>query len=699
MKHRHLFSLSMSMLSILIACVALLQSGCRSDSSTAPTAPSETRAQYDARMQWWSDARFGLIIHWGLYSIPAGEWNGGVYWVEHIRNKAEIPLAEYHKLLQQFNPVRYEARQWVQYAKASGAKYLIFTTKHHDGFCLFDSKYTEFDMMSTAYQKDVLTELALACKEGGIRLGLYYSILDWDHADYLPKLPWETDRQGGNADYSRYAAYVKNQITELLTNYPDISILWLDGEWEPTWLKAYGFDLYKYARSLRPDLIINDRIKSPREGIFGFSEGSDPRGDFATMEKDIPEEVDANLYWESCEPMNAEWGYTRRLNFWQPVKDMIRHMTLIASRGGNYLLGIGPADDGSLQQQITDRLTEIGQWMQANGESIYGTRASTNAKPSWGCLTERRVNGKTRMYLHVFDWPSNGILTLHGVHNTPTACSILTDAQHTQLPVTRDADAIQITVPSAMPDDRNTVIAIDFAAEADVVPPPRISSDQPIFIDRMSISITDTRKDVNIRYTLDGTVPTFNSPLVQGSVMLTGTSVVVARCFIGGTPVSDTTTRTYMKIPPREALHPTNLQQGLRYAYYLGTWDDVPDFSTLTPERTGIAQAFELIYPIAKINFGFEYKGYISIPRDDAYTFVARSDDGSYLYVDDTLVVNNGGPHVMISKQGTITLRAGYHSIRLTYFQRAGDVGLSAMINGGSDTRVDIPPSSLFHEE
>ena len=205
----------------------------------------------DARMKWWREARFGMFIHWGLYAIPAGEWNGEIRYGEWIRTSAQIPLDVYDKFIDQFNPEKFNAEEWVTIAKEAGMKYIVITSKHHDGFCLFDSKHTDFDVMSTPFKRDIMKELAEACRKEGIKICWYHSIMDWHHPDYLPRREWEKDRSSDNADFARYIQYMKNQLQELLTKYGEIGVLlWFDGEWESTWNRNYGQDLYKYVRGL-----------------------------------------------------------------------------------------------------------------------------------------------------------------------------------------------------------------------------------------------------------------------------------------------------------------------------------------------------------------------------------------------------------------------------------------------------------------
>ena len=310
--------------------------------------PSKTKAQKEQRMKWWKDARFGLFIHWGIYSVPAGVWKSDTNHAEWIRNTAKIPIHEYEKFVQQFDPLKFNAEAWVKLAKASGMKYIVITSKHHDGFCMFDTKQTDFDIMSTPFHRDVMKELAAACKKEGIQLCFYYSIMDWHHPDYLPRRTWETDRSTDGANMENYITYMKKELKELLTNYGKIGVLWFDGEWENTWTHERGRDLYQYVRSLQPDIIINNRVDVGREGMEGLTKEGGFVGDFGTPEQEIPNTGIPGKDWESCMTMNNNWGYNSHDNHWKSPEDLVRKLIDIASKGGNFLLNVGPTAEGCI---------------------------------------------------------------------------------------------------------------------------------------------------------------------------------------------------------------------------------------------------------------------------------------------------------------------------------------------------------------
>ncbi|MEK6756601.1 MAG: alpha-L-fucosidase, partial [Bacteroidota bacterium] len=363
----------------------------------------ESRQARDARMSWWREAKFGMFIHWGLYAIPAGEWKGNTNHAEWIRTTAQIPLEEYEKFVSQFNPVKFNAAEWVRMAKDAGMKYIVITSKHHDGFCLFDSKFTDFDIMSTPFKRDILKELADACHKEGIKICWYHSIMDWHHPDYLPRREWEKERSAQGADFDRYVQHMKNQLKELVANYGEIGVLWFDGEWETTWNTTYGKDLYNYVRNLQPNIIINNRVGAGRSGMEGFTKEGEFAGDFGTPEQEIPATGLPGVNWETCMTMNDHWGYNKHDLNWKSTEDLIRKLADIASKGGNFLLNVGPTSEGLFPQASTDRLREIGQWMKVSGESIYGTSASPFESLEWGRCTQKPIEGGTRLYLHVFE--------------------------------------------------------------------------------------------------------------------------------------------------------------------------------------------------------------------------------------------------------------------------------------------------------
>jgi alpha-L-fucosidase len=657
---------------------------------------NESRAQYEARMDWWTQARFGMFIHWGLYSIPAGEWKGSTNHAEWIRTTAQIPLGEYDKFVGQFNPVKFNAAEWVKLAKNAGMKYITITSKHHDGFCLFDSKFTDFEVMSTPFKRDILKELADACHKEGIKICWYHSIMDWHHPDYLPRREWEKDRSTAGADYDRYVQHLKNQLKELLTNYGEISVLWFDGEWESTWNQKYGTEIYNYVRSLQPNIIINNRVGAGRAGMEGFTKEGEFAGDFGTPEQEIPATGMPGLYWETCMTMNNNWGYNKHDDHWKSPEDLIRKLSDIASKGGNFLLNVGPTSEGVFPQPSIDRLKAIGEWMKVNGEAIYSTKASPFKNLSWGRCTQKAVDGGVRLYLHVFDWPVDGKLVVPGILNQAKQAYLLSDPRHASLAVSRNEDAIVLSVPAKAPDAINSVIVLDVEGKIDITSPPSISSKFDIFIDALDVSLSTDRENVAIRYTLDGSVPTMSSKLAGGPVTLTATTTVTARCFRDSKPVSGPVSAMFTKVKPEPAMRVDGVVNGIQYSYYEGDWSVLPDFRKLNPVKSGSLANFDLSPRSQPEYFGFEYTGYIRVPEDGVYSLFIGSDDGSRLLLDNKVLIDNDGLHSMNEMKGVAALATGLHSLTVQYFQKGGGRDLKISVEGPKSAKELIPASMLF---
>lgn len=360
----------------------------------------ESQAEKDKRMAWFRDARFGMFIHWGVYSIPGGVYNGkkdsGAG--EWILTNLQIPPKEYEALQPQFNPYNFDAKKWVKIAKDAGMKYIVITSKHHDGFGMWPSKQTDWNIGHTPFKRDPLKELADECKKQGIVFCLYHSIMDWRHPDYLPHRPWDT-RSLPNSNMDRYVDYMKAQLKELLTNYGPIGIVWFDGEWEGTWNHERGADLYAYVRSLQPNTIVNNRVDKGRGGMGGMSDKGFA-GDYGTPEQEIPANGLPGVDWESCMTMNGTWGYKSTDTNWKSAETLIRNLVDCASKGGNYLLNVGPTSLGEIPEASVERLAEVGKWTKVNGESVYGTHAGPFVRPlPWGRVTQKG----NKLYLHVFD--------------------------------------------------------------------------------------------------------------------------------------------------------------------------------------------------------------------------------------------------------------------------------------------------------
>ena len=418
----------------------------------------ETPAQRDARMNWWRDARFGMFIHWGAYAVAAGTYKGeripGIG--EWIMSRAHIPIPDYEEFVHRFNPTRFDPEEWVRIAKDAGMKYMVITSKHHDGFAIFDSKVSRYDIVdATPYQRDALKALAQAAHRAGLRCGVYYSIMDWHHPDAQgPNAPEYNSRTWSNPNFGRYVeTYMKPQLKELLTQYPEIDVLWFDGEWIADWSDERGRDLYAFVRALRPGLIVNNRVGHTRQGLSGLNQaGQIGLGDFGTPEQQVPPTGLPGVDWETCMTMNDTWGYKSYDDDWKDTRTLLRTLIDIASKGGNFLLNVGPTAQGLLPEPIVSRLHEMGDWMKVNGEAIYGTTASPYGLPPWGRYTAK----PGKLYAHVFDWPKDGKLLLTGVREQPTSATLLADGK--PLAIERGDSGVVVQLPRVAPSTIASVI-------------------------------------------------------------------------------------------------------------------------------------------------------------------------------------------------------------------------------------------------
>ena len=406
----------------------------------------------EQKMEWWTDARFGMFIHWGLYAEPAGEWKGeripGIS--EWIMCNAKIPVKEYEKLAETFNPVKFNADEWVKLAKFAGMKYIVITSKHHDGFAMYHSLASKYNIVdATPFTRDPLKELADACKKYDMRLGFYYSqAQDW-HEPGGTYRGYDEGKPHWDPDLVRepFMDYIEGkaipQVKEILENYGGLDILWWD---TPFGMTEEAAEKLKAVTDDYPKLITNNRLYRPWPG------------DFSTPEQYVPP-TGLDYNWEVCMTMNTSWGYKWYDDNWKSSEDLIHMLVDIASKGGNLLLNVGPTAEGEFPEPSVERLKTIGTWMQKNGESVYGTSASPFFKLPWGRCTVKKVRGGTNFYLHVFDWPKNGLLTVPGFKANVKDIYLLSNSnQHFAWKF--DGDNLDIHAPSVIFDEVNTVVVV-----------------------------------------------------------------------------------------------------------------------------------------------------------------------------------------------------------------------------------------------
>ena len=452
---------------ILLAGIILLLNAC--GKQTQQTAKTDEEIKHDQKIEWWREARFGMFIHWGLYAVPAGEWDGkevpGIS--EWIMLRAGIPVKEYEKLAQQFNPVKFDAEKWVLLAKNAGMKYIVITSKHHDGFAMFQSKASNYNIYNaTPFKRDPLMELAAACRKHGIRLGFYYSqAQDWHEAGGTysglesGKPHWDPElKRDSLMNYINGKALP--QVKEILENYGGLDILWWD---TPIGMTEEAARLLQNEVDKYPNLITNNRLYKPWPG------------DFSTPEQHVPP-TGLDYDWEVCMTMNTSWGYKWYDNEWKSSETLIKMLVDIASKGGNLLLNVGPTAEGLIPDSSVIRLEEIGNWMQRNGESVYETTASPFFKLTWGRCTQKVENGNTTLYLHVFDWPKDELLRVPGIKAKIKDIYLLKNPKQKFAWKFEDNDLL-IHSPKVIFDPINTVIVVKINGE------PEITSNKPSLVD------------------------------------------------------------------------------------------------------------------------------------------------------------------------------------------------------------------------
>lgn len=402
---------------------------------------------FNERMKWFNEARFGMFVHWGLYSIPArGEWGMSV---------ERIPVDEYAKLAEKFNPTKFNADKWTKLAKEAGMRYMVFTTRHHDGFCLFDSKVSNFTSVKTAAKRDFVAEYVKACRKAGLKIGFYYSLLDW-------RFPGCFNREKFPESFEAMVNQAHEQVRELMSNYGKIDYLFYDGEWIPGVETKRTFtvseecseiahlwrskELNIMVRQLQPNIIINNRS--------GLSEDVD------TPEQHVVTSKEGRC-WESCMTIGDFWGYIKNNPNLKTTAQLIQYLVTAASGGGNYLLNVGPKPDGIIQREFVVRLKEIGKWMRVNGESIYGSERIPSGFGLWGAgmLGMATAKGNT-VYFHIFRWPGE-IATIPAIKNNVLSARILTTSKKIKFEKKDNGVLILEDLPKDPPDKCDSVIQVE----------------------------------------------------------------------------------------------------------------------------------------------------------------------------------------------------------------------------------------------
>jgi alpha-L-fucosidase len=418
------------------------------DRSAAQSSYQPTKENLESR-RWFQDAKFGLFIHWGVYSVLGkGEW---------VMNNDKMPISEYEKLPAQFNPTEFNPAEWVAMAKAAGMKYITITSRHHDGFAMFDSKISDWNIAQrTPYKKDVMKMLAEECQKQGVKLFFYYSQLDWHHPDYFPRgRTGQTAGRPESGEWFHYIDYMDGQLKELLTNYGPVGGIWFDGMWDKPQADWRLQQTYGLIHNLQPAALVgSNHHKAPIPGE-----------DFQMFEKDLPgantagfntTEVGA-LPLETCETINGAWGYNASDKRFKSTKDLIHYLVRAAGNNANFLLNVGPMPNGKIQPEFIQRLNEVGQWLQKNGESIYGTRGGPLTPRPWGVTTRK---GNT-VYLHILNW-QDPVLAMPKLPQKVKTAKLLKDGSKVEF-YENDKFGFFVRVPQGAHDETDTVITLELA--------------------------------------------------------------------------------------------------------------------------------------------------------------------------------------------------------------------------------------------
>ena len=412
-------------------------------------APEQPPAQNLAARRAFEDAKFGLFIHWGVYStLGAGEW---------VMNNQQIPAAAYERLPELFNPTQFDAAEWVALAKAAGMRYITITSKHHDGFAMYDSKVSDYDIVDrTPYRRDVLKALAEECRKQGITLFFYYSQLDWHHPDYFPRgQTGRTAERPEAGDWHRYIDYMNAQLTELLTNYGEVGGIWFDGMWDKPDADWRLDETYALIHRLQPQALVGSN----------HHHRPYPGEDFQMFEKDLPgsntagfnqTEISA-LPLETCETMNGSWGFNLRDRNYKSTRDLVRYLVRAAGMNANFLLNVGPMPNGRIQPEFVDRLREMGRWLEVYGEAIYGTRGGPVPPRPWGVTTQK---GDT-VFVHLLDWPGSDPLWIP-IARSVRAARYLADGSRAEVRAL-DGGVLLAPVPERVRDPFDTIVALELA--------------------------------------------------------------------------------------------------------------------------------------------------------------------------------------------------------------------------------------------
>lgn len=654
-----------------------------------------------AALEKWRDLKFGMRIHWGVYSTL------GVDASWPLTHSSKEFQKIYRTMYEIFNPTDFNADRWAKLAEKAGMKYFVFTAKHHDGFSMYNTKtktealrrvpgymtgigggigkvekcYIHYSIMDTRYKHDILGELIKAFRKRGLGVGIYFSHIDWNDPDFRwdPKAPDYDSTYNQKTDPNAWAKFIereKEQLNELTTNYGRIDQLALDGNW-PKAANKNLIKIIKMVRKNQPDVLIRKR-------------GIGPYGDYQTPEHWVPSGPDdprLHQPWQAIEQLETDWAWTP--NGVYKSKEWILH-TLIEtnSMGGNFMVGISPMPNGRFPKETVSRLLWVGKWLHINGEAIYKTRPYTTYKEGKNIYYTRSKDNKY-VYAIYIGQPSNKVVLKYAAALPGTKIKIL--GYKGDITYKQTDKNLTIKVPN----DLYTVLGKQYAyvfkiEKKDFTLTPKLNDVSTFSIGKpITARLNSSTKGAKIYYTLDGSLPDQSSKIYAHPITIKHPCILKAV----------TVKKGLMEGPPLiQAFSILNkVKNGLRYKYYLGKWKEVPNFDKMAPISSGHIHTFDFSkFKHRQNHYGLRFEGYVYIPKNGNYIFYSETDDGSKLYIDNHLIVNNDGSHGPTEKEGDISLKKGMHKIMLDYFQDYQGVEIKLSYEGPGIPKMEIPYSQFY---
>ena len=665
-------------------------------STTLPVSAQKYEANWsslDSRPnpEWYLDAKFGIFIHWGVYSVPAWRPKGSYaewYWKSLIdrhdstwiyHNKWFGENFKYQDFAPQFKAELFEPDKWAELFKNAGARYVVLTSKHHDGYALWPSRQSwNWNSMDIGPHRDLLGDLTEAVRAQDIKMGFYYSLYEWYNPLY-------------NSDVDRYVdEHVLPQFKDAVQRYKP-SIIFSDGEWDhpsKTW-RSEEFLAWLYNESNAPeDVVVNDRWG----GETRFRHG----GYYSTEYENVNNEISQDLIergWEECRGIGASFGYNRNedISDYQTGESLVHMLIEIVSKGGNLLLNVGPTGDGRIPVIMQERLRQIGAWLAINGEAIYATRANRIFSQGKHIRFTRSKDGEY-LYAILLKRPSQKMLFNQVEARDGSEVMILGTDQ--KLTWQNRNGHLEVEIPDEVRDNLPgdfawtlKIAARPHVARPEIVTKSRISVDAP-----MRITLRTATPDADIHYSIDGSEPTQQSPQFNNEIVLPQSAALRARAFKSGLTASLIAEASLSVVDSKK--------HGLHYRYYEGVYDSLPEFSASKPVSSG--QTFD--FGIEKIirqtdHFALIFTGDLDIARKGDYTFYLTSDDGSKLLIDGKVVVDHDGLHGRQEKSGTVALSTGRHAIDVQFFERGGSEYLDVKMEGPGMHKQSIPPAMLLRKK